>query len=148
MKMIFTTLLALSLTSISANAACVIVETEQFENKGGWTVDSLFIDQMGSSFLLAHGMGKPVEDASTTVSIPKSGKYHIYARTRNWTAPWSKEAAGKFKIIVDGKELADTLGTNGDKWAWQQAGIIELEKGKHVAALHDLTGFEGRCDAI
>ena len=103
MKTIFTTLLSLSLTSISANAACVIVETEHFENKGGWTVDSLFIDQMGSSFLLAHGMGKPVNDASTTVSIPKSGKYHIYAKTRNWTAPWSKEAAGKFKIIVDGK---------------------------------------------
>jgi hypothetical protein len=148
MKMIFTTLLALSLTSISANAACVIVETEQFENKGGWTVDSLFIDQMGSSFLLAHGMGKPVKDASTTVSIPKSGKYHIYARTRNWTAPWSKEAAGKFKIIVDGKELADTLGTNGDKWAWQQAGVLNLQSGNHKIALHDLTGFEGRCDAI
>lgn len=31
------------------------------------------MDQMGSPFLLAHGIGKPVQDASTEVMIPKKG---------------------------------------------------------------------------
>lgn len=136
------------LLAVNANAAAITIETERFENKGGWTVDSLFIDRMGSSFLLAHGMGNPVADASTSVAIPQKGKYFVFARTRNWTAPWSKDAAGKFKIAIDGNDLPETLGTNGDEWAWQQAGVVELEKGNHKIALRDLTGFEGRCDAV
>ena len=45
----------------------VLVEAESFEVKGGWVLDQQFIDQMGSPFLMAHGMGKPVADASTSV---------------------------------------------------------------------------------
>ena len=33
-------------------------------------------------------------------------------------------------------------------WAWQKAGEIDLGAGRHTLALHDLTGFNGRCDAI
>lgn len=38
-------------------AETVLVEAESFENLGGWVVDQQFMDQMGSSFLLAHGVG-------------------------------------------------------------------------------------------
>ena len=54
----------------AAGAETIFVEAEQFADRGGWVVDSLFIDQMGSSFLLAHGMGKPVKDATTTFNCP------------------------------------------------------------------------------
>lgn len=37
------------------------VETELFQNKGGWITDSQFIDQMGSPYLLAHGLSKPCQ---------------------------------------------------------------------------------------
>ena len=40
------------------------------------------------------------------------------------------------------------LGTNADEWSWQKAGDIPLKAGKNCLALHDLTGFNGRCDCI
>jgi len=55
-------------------------------NYGGWILDSQFEHEMGSPYLLAHGVGVPVADATT--------------------------------------------------------------KGTTELAIHDLTGFDGRCDAI
>ncbi len=37
-----------------------------FKEKGGWLVDPQFVEQMGSPYLLAHGLGKAVNDAKTT----------------------------------------------------------------------------------
>ena len=89
----------------------VLLETESFSHKGGWVLDQQFMDQMGSPFLLAHGMGVPVENAETEVELPK-GKWTVYARTWNWCSPWgTKEAPGRFKLSVDGSELPNELGT-------------------------------------
>ena len=130
-------------------AATLLVETESFAEKGGWVVDQQFMDQMGSPFLLAHGLGTPVADATTSFAVPEAGKYRVLARTRNWAAPWSQaEAPGRFQVSVNGKLLKSVLGTQGNEWAWQEAGSIALEKGTVKLALHDLTGFDGRCDAL
>ena len=126
----------------------ICLEAEQFKERGGWVVDSQFIDQMGSSFLLAHGMGKPVADAVTTFECPAATTYHVWVRTRNWTAPWSIYAAGTFAVKVNGKELPNVLGRGASGWLWQKAGEVELKKGAVTVALHDLTGFDGRCDAV
>ncbi|MEI7898638.1 MAG: FAD-dependent oxidoreductase [bacterium] len=130
------------------SAATLLVETESFAEKGGWVVDQQFMDQMGSPFLLAHGMGVPVPDATTTVTVPEAGQYRVLARTRNWAAQWSQaEAPGKFQVLVNGKPLDRVLGTRGEEWAWHEAGTVSIEKGAARLALHDLTGFDGRCDA-
>ena len=131
-----------------ANGAEIFLEAERFENRGGWAVDSQFIDQMGSSFLLAHGMGMPVADATATLDCKEKGVYGVWARTRNWTAPWSEHAAGTFTVKVGGKELPNVLGRGIGDWHWQKAGDVSLEKGQITVSLHDLTGFDGRCDAI
>jgi hypothetical protein len=75
------------------SAAGLWVEAERFAGKGGWVVDQQFMDVMGSPYLMAHGMGEPVADASTRVVFPETGVYYVYARTYNWTAPW-QQAAG------------------------------------------------------
>ena len=140
-----------ALVMLIAGMACgatICLEAEQFAERGGWVVDSQFIDQMGSSFLLAHGMGKPVSDAVTTFECPATGTYQVWARTRNWTAPWSMHAAGTFTVKVNGNELPSVLGRGAGGWLWQKAGEVRLEKGKTTIALHDLTGFDGRCDAV
>jgi len=129
-------------------AETIFLEAEQFADRGGWVVDSLFIDQMGSSSLLAHGMGRPVKDASTTFSCPAVHTYGVWVRTRNWTAPWSQHAAGTFKVIVGGTELKNVLGTGSGEWQWQKAGNVTLARGETTIALHDLTGFDGRCDVV
>lgn len=51
----------------------VLLPGTYFRHKGGWTADPQFMEQMGSSYLLAHGLGTPVEDAVTKIEIPQSG---------------------------------------------------------------------------
>ena len=48
----------------------LLVEAESFDSHGGWKLDTQFIDEMGSPYLLAHGLGDAVDDASTTVISP------------------------------------------------------------------------------
>ncbi len=132
-----------------ATAGPILVETESFDHLGGWMLDQQAMDQMGSAYVMAHGMGIPVADAETTCTIPQGGQWTVWARTRDWTAPWKRgKPGGTFKILVDGQELPETLGTNGNPWAWQKAGNISLEKGTARITLRDLTGFNGRCDAL
>lgn len=127
----------------------ILVETENFINKGGWVVDQQFMDLMGSPNLMAHGMGVPVADAYTEINIPEDGKYHVYVRTFNWTSPWyDGKGAGKFQVKINGKRVGSTLGDEGDKWYWQYAGKVSLSKGSGELSLHDLSGFNGRCDAV
>ena len=127
----------------------IFIEAESFKKRGGWVVDTLSMENIHSAYLMAHGIGVPVEDAITDIDIEKSGDYYVWALTRDWTAVWDvKASAGKFMIKINNTELKNILGTNGKEWAWQFAGKIMLEKGKHSIALHDLTGFNGRCDAV
>lgn len=146
--------LALTLLSFAAYASApkgsgVLVEAESFAAKGGWSVDQQFTFEMGSPYLIAHGMGKPVDDASTEVTLPAAGLYHVYVRTYNWTSPWSdRSGPGAFRISVGGTALDATLGTEGDGWMWQYAGAVETAGKSATVTLHDMTGFDGRCDAV
>ncbi|MDR2040422.1 MAG: pyridine nucleotide-disulfide oxidoreductase, partial [Bacteroidales bacterium] len=134
--------------SFSQKNNMVLVEAEGFADRGGWVLDQQFMDQMGSPFLLAHGLGKPVKDASTKVTISKKGMWHVYVRTWNWCAPWkTKEKPGRFQVSVNGTILPNELGL-GDKWGWEYAGSIDIKDKENTVALKDLTGFAGRCDAI
>ncbi len=127
----------------------IFIEAESMDAHGGWKVDQQFMDLMGSPYLLAHGMGVPVADASTSVAVPQKGEWHIYVRTYNWTSPWTtKDGPGAFKVKVAGKTLKTLLGTKGDCWQWQYAGKVNLKAGQTTLSLCDLTGFDGRCDAV
>lgn len=138
------------LLSVSVFAGSpVLLETENFSDKGGWSVDQQFMDLMGSPYLIAHGLGKPVADASTTFEVEESGTYHIYARTFNWVSPWTDaEGPGAFRVKINGRPVKTVLGTVGDRWMWQYAGSARLNAGRNSIALSDLKGFDGRCDAI
>jgi hypothetical protein len=146
------TVLAIAFLLLSASGAwgrTVLVEAESFEDIGGWIIDQQFMDLMGSPYLLAHGLGEPVKDAVTVVRFPAAGKYRVWVRTRDWVAPWNAPGApGKFQLLTDGKPLDTIFGTEGEKWHWQDGGTVEIPKKEITISLHDLTGFEGRCDAI
>lgn len=132
----------------AAPADKILVEAEQFAEFGGWVLDQQFMDQMGSPYLLAHGLGDPVKDATTSVRFPSAGAYRVWVRTRDWVAPWKVAGApGKFQLLIDGKPLPVTFGTEGAEWHWQDGGTVRVGPEARLA-LHDLTGFEGRCDAI
>lgn len=142
-------ILAFFISSLSVSASNLLVEAESFEKKGGWVVDQQFMDLMGSPYLMAHGMGVPVEDASTTVSFPESGIYYVYVRTYNWTSPWHDgKGPGKFTLKVGNRKMPVVLGNEGKRWMWQPAGKVSVKAGNNSLILKDLTGFNGRCDAI
>lgn len=130
-------------------AAQVLVEAENFEDPGGWSLDTQFIQTMGSPYLLAHGLGRPVADAETTVAFPEAGTYRVFVRTLDWVARWEAPGQpGRFQLVVNGKPLAETFGTKGADWHWHEGGTVEIADKIVRLALHDLTGFDGRCDAI
>ena len=125
-----------------------LIEAESFRERGGWLIETQSMPTMGSAYLMAHGMGIPVADAVTETELP-AGNYTFWARTRDWTKIWGRgKPAGRFTLNVNGVPLETTLGTGGSEWSWQRAGSMTLPGGKVTLALHDLTGFNGRCDAI
>lgn len=122
------------------------IDTEDFDNYGGWWMDTQFVPQMGSPYLMAAGIGVPVEDATTTIQIPESGEYRLWVRTRNW---YQEPAPGKFQIGLGGTVLDKVFGADAsDQWIWENGGTHSLSAGALELALKDLTGFYGRCDAI
>ena len=138
-----------SLQSFSAAHKTIVVEAENFSQTGGWVIDQQSIDQIGSSYLLAHGLGKPCQDAVTTIDLKKSGIYHIWVRTRNWAPSKNKaQSAGRFLLLINGQALDTIFGQGKSEWNWQYGGYIKIQNQKTELKLHDLTGFDGRCDAI
>jgi hypothetical protein len=149
MKYIFSLTFLFCSLLLSAQKNAVLVEAESFSQKGGWVVDQQFMDLMGSSYLMAHGMGVPVADAKATIKVPSTGEYNVFVRTFNWTSPWyDGEGPGQFRLLVNGNPVGDVLGNSGAEWMWQRAGVVNIPNNEISLSLHDLTGFNGRVDAI
>ena len=139
-------LTAIIFLSTSGQADTILVEAEGFDDKGGWVVDQQFMDVMGSPYLLAHGLGEPVADAVTTVTFPSTGTYKMWVRTKDWV-PGAWTSPGRFQVLIDGTAVPTTFGTLTG-WTWQDGGTINVTNTQVQIKLHDLTGFDGRCDAI
>ncbi len=145
-------------SAAAAPTPAVLLEAEAFADRGGWLLDQQSTDQIGSPYLLAHGLGRPVEDAEAKAVLPAGGRYRVWVRTRDWTAPWKTDdvpdsvradgSPGQFRVRVNGRDVGDVLGGEGAEWHWQDAGAVDLPAGRATVALHDLAGFDGRCEAV
>ncbi len=131
----------------------LLIGMGDFDSYGGWSLDTQFIRQMGVPYLLAHGIGTPVSDAVTQVKFPETGLYYVSVYTYDWTGPWKPDLPedqkpGRFQIKVGEETLETVFGTEGIQWGWQDGGTVLVEQKETTVALHDLTGFEGRCGLI
>lgn len=143
---------------LPAQADEQMIDAESFTDLGGWVVDQQSMDQMGSPYLMAHGLGERVKDAQTKIQINKGGKHRIWVRTRDWVGKWKTDqfkgpmkasgSPGIFHLMIDNRPLKPLFGEHGAEWHWQDGGTIDLAAGEHHLALQDLTGFNGRCDVI
>lgn len=138
---------------LALSAQQVLVEAEAFAEHGGWQLDTQFIETMGSPYLLAHGLGNPVADATTEVAFPEAGEYRLWVRTKNWVETFADKvdaaaAPGRFQVKVGGRTVAHEFGKTGAEWHWEDGGTVAISDAKTSVALVDLTGFNGRCDAI
>jgi hypothetical protein len=126
----------------------VLVEASTFKDPGGWELDTQHYLQMGGNYLLAHGMGKPVADAKTLIDLPSTGTWNLWVRNRDWCkGEW--KSPGRFQVLVDGIPTTKIFGQADSSWHWESGGTIKIKKaGKVEVSLRDLTGFDGRCDAL
>jgi len=145
MKLILAAL-CFCLISCSIFSQDILIEAESFDNPGGWVIDPQFVEQMGSPYLMAHGMGEPVQNASTVVNFLETRDYHIWVRTMNWV-PGEWEAPGRFQLKVGETTFEKVLGKRSS-WGWEYVGEIQIKVDSEKIELIDLTGFNGRCDAI
>jgi len=142
-------LLAVATAHAQATPATLFVEAESLASHGGWKLDTAFTNIVGSPYLLAHGLGRPVADAQGEIIVATPGEYRVWARTKDWVAHWNVPGTpGRFQLAINGQLLPTELGTEGAEWHWQLAGKVTLAAGTAKLALHDLTGFDGRVDAI
>ncbi len=64
-------------------------------------------------------------------------------------APWKAPGKpGRFQVVINGQTHPEEFGAEGADWHWQAGGSVSLKAGKNTVALRDLTGFDGRCDAL
>lgn len=122
------------------------VEAADFTEFGGWFLDTQFVHLMGSAYLLAKGAGTPVRDAFVEVDIPYPATYRLWVRAKNWQPEYSP---GRFQVLINGTPAKPVFGTAPkDEWLWQSAGEFRLAQGRTRLALHDLTGYYGRCATL
>jgi len=132
-------------STLPAVGAQILIEAEAFADYGGWILDAQFVGEMGSPYLLAHGLGKPVTNAKTEITISEVDTYRVWVRTKDWVP---SHHPGRFQVLINGKSLDTEFGAQGEGWIWQAGGMVEIGAGTATIELKDLTGFDGRCDAI
>ena len=120
-------------------------DAADFQNYGGWALDTQHVGFMGSSYLIAHGTSKTVSDATLKLKAVKPGKYRLWIRSRNWIP---EHAPGTFGVAVNGTDSGKTFGAQKEKgWTWQDGGVHELS-GSAQLSLQDKTGIFGRCSSF
>ncbi|MBR1588547.1 MAG: NADH-dependent oxidoreductase, partial [Kiritimatiellae bacterium] len=121
------------------------LEAESFADYGAWRLDTQFTHKMGSAYLIAPGVGRPIGQAKTTLSVPRAGTWHAWVRTKDWLPEFSP---GRFALAVDGRRSAPLGASKKEGWRWEKAGAFALPQGKVAVSLDDLSGAFARCDAI
>ena len=70
---------------------CFVQGTATTDNKYDHCCTSTW--EHAQAYLLAHGLGKPVKDATTAVRLPAAGVYRVFVRTKDWVARWKASGA-------------------------------------------------------
>ncbi len=121
------------------------IDAEDFADYGQWKLDTQFVQFLGSAYLIAPDLGQPLADAVTEIVVPKAGTYRLWVRAKNWYRPHSP---GQFQVLV-GEQKSSIFGqAQTEDWVWEQGGDFALSAGPVRLALHDLTGYYARCDAL
>lgn len=127
----------------------IVITAPEIVQRGGWELDTQFVPTMGIPYLLAHGLGHPVDDAVIDFYVQSSGEYTLFVYTFNWVAPWKPQyAPGIFEVYIDDAKTGNHFGSQSPCWGWEKGERIQLNAGSHCLRIHDLTGFEGRFGMI
>ena len=121
------------------------LEAEGFADYGAWRLDTQFTHKMGSAYLIAPGVCKPIGSAKTTLSVPRAGTWHAWVRTKDWLPELSP---GRVALTVNGRQSGPLGASMRAGWRWEKAGAFDLPQGEVAVSLDDLSGAFARCDAV
>ena len=121
------------------------LEAESFADYGEWRLDTQFTHKVGSAYLLAAGVLKPIKSAATTVRFPEAGVWRAWVRTKDWLPEYHP---GKFRLSIAGKSGRELGASGKEGWCWELAGEWTLPAGDAAVSLEDLSGAFARCDAL
>ncbi|MCP4858102.1 MAG: FAD-dependent oxidoreductase [Fuerstiella sp.] len=142
----FALLILLSGNVTSAQEIVIWQEAESLSEVGGWSNDSQHVDIMGSPYLLATGVGRPVADAIGKVTVTETSTYRLWVRCRDW---YPSHSPGRFSVSIGGRKSSTSFGkADADAWQWIDGGDFELVAGDTEVRVIDRSGWWGRCDTI
>ncbi len=122
------------------------IDAPEFDELGGFVLESQFVGEMGQSYLMADSVGTVVSPATVKFSIKESGMHRFFVRTKNWCTEYAPDG---IVIEVDGDRSAHVCGkmhVNG--WYFEIAGDFDLSVGEHVLRVHDTDGWFGRFSCV
>ena len=103
------------------------LEAEGFADYGDWRLDTQFTHKMGSAYLIAPGVLKPIGAAKTKVAIPRAGTWRAWVRTKDWLPEFSP---GRFAVSVGGRRGPVLGASKREGWTWERAGDFTLAAGE------------------
>ena len=87
-------------------------DAADFDDYGGWALDTQHVGFMGSSYLLAHGTSTTVQEAKLKIPNVKPGKYRLWVRSRNWLLAHSP---GQFDVRINGQDSGTVYGAQQER---------------------------------
>ena len=118
------------------------IDAVDFDNYGGFILETQFVREMGQSYLMANGVGNPVSAAETAFSVNEGGMYRFYIRTKNWCCEYNPDG---LVLEVDGKKSGHVCSELHVKdWYFEIGADFLLAPGGHTLRIYDTKGWFAR----
>ena len=132
--------------SATYGGTSLLVEAEQFQFFGSWTV-SVSGTALGEKSLAIANAKSGDLPAMTAVNVPQEGSYHVWARSMDYSE--DKPGTRRYKLLIDGVAFDKPVGGHCRQgYHWEKIGRVQLTKGEHLIAIADLNESYARCDTV
>ncbi len=122
------------------------IDACEFDDYGGFILETQFVREMGQSYLMADGIGEPISPATTIFNVKEGGFYRVFLRTKNWCVEYAPDG---LIVEIDGQKSKHVCSEmNVRDWYFEIGGDFLLSAGEHSLKIYDKTGWFGRFAAV
>ena len=120
----------------------IFIDAVDFDDYGGFILETQFVREMGQPYLMANGVGEEVKPASVEFSVKESGMYRFFIRTKNWC---EEHAPDGLVMEVDAERSPHVSSLMRVKdWYFEIGADFFLTEGNHTLKIYDTTGYFAR----
>ncbi len=118
------------------------IDATDFDDYGGFILETQFVREMGQPYLLANGTGYPISPSTVKFSVNEGGMYRFYIRTKNWCHEHNPDG---LVLEVDGLLSEHTCSeAHARDWYFEIGADFMLNAGEHTLKVHDTKGWFAR----